>query len=745
MIEEQKKKLIEQGKYLAPIFQRFALIAVIMVAVMVGFMLVINNQVRKTQLANICELVDHDVLNISTYLNDCWRELEHVANRMSQGHYKSLKDVQQFLLNEERNGSFGRLYLVDSDYRMYGSERVYMARSALYRDYYSSSERFVTSYDITYYLKPESQNQNVFFGFPMDPVDAADLKFINIISENEISQIQSRLRLDSYNGQAVGTVINSEGYILASKENSEQINCFFDELRAGKLDGISADSLILKIAAREEIIVDYKNPASERYTLIFEPIMGTGWSFVMQVPKSVFMRQSTLILLISFITMIVCVSMVLILALRGMKATQKARENAKELEDQIERQKSLELIAEQKEKLEVQTIALEKAKGEAEAANKAKSSFLFNMSHDIRTPMNAIIGFTVMAKKYLSNVDKVADCLNKVESSSKYLLTLINDVLDLARVESGKVVITENVIDIVAEMNNLVDLMREGARSGQIDLVMDTDNVENRFVYADKLHVNQVVLNILSNAIKYTKACGSVSLMVAEDKSSKDGCANYAFIITDTGIGMDEEMLKHVYESFVRAETATKSGIQGTGLGMSIAKQLVELMGGSIDIKSSVGVGTIVTLRFDFRIATDYQKEIEGDSYQSVDLSGKRVLVVEDNELNREIAVDLLTGLGMIVETAADGDISVDMVKQKSPNYYDFVLMDVQMPRMDGYKATQLIRALDNGGYSKLPIIAMTANAFEEDRQRAVESGMNDHLAKPVVEAQLYAKLAKYV
>lgn len=727
--------------------KRMVLVVVVMLVVtMVGFVSLINILVKNSQLANIEELADHDVLNISTYLLDCWDELSRVSVRLRNGEYKTLQEVQQFLLAEEKNGTFGRLYLVDSDYRMYGSERVYMARSAIYKNFYSSSERFITSYDITYYLKPEFQNQNVFFGFPMKPFDAAGLTFINIISENKISHVKSRLRLDSYDGQAFSTVINSDGYILTSNSGAGDRNNFFAELRRGKVKGMTAERVVERIESQEKFAIDFESSTGDAYSMIFKPIGDTRWTFVMKVPQTVFSRQSFFISLLSFSMMLVCLGVVLVLLMRIMNVSQREREKARELETQRERQKSLELIAMQKEELEVQKVALEDAVKQVEFANKAKSSFLFNMSHDIRTPMNAVIGFTGIAKKYIDNKEKVLDCLNKVDISSNYLLKLINDVLDMARVESGKVTIKEERVSLEEIAQNLILLVKQSVGSKMHEVALHCENLVNPYVYADRLHVNQVVLNILSNAVKYTKDGGKISLTLRQAPSKKEKFGKYCFIVEDNGIGMDSEMLSHVYDSFYRVESATRSGIQGTGLGMAIAKLLVEQMGGTIELESELGVGTKATLTFEFLIAESFATEsvVETVSERQVDFSGMRVLLVEDNELNREIAVDLLEELGLLVDEACDGSEAVKIVEGHAPNYYSFVLMDIQMPVMDGYTATKKIRALDDA-FRDLPIIAMTANAFEEDKRKALAFGMNAHVSKPIDRVQLVQILTEYV
>ena len=390
-----------------------------------------------------------------------------------------------------------------------------------------------------------------------------------------------------------------------------------------------------------------------------------------------------------------------------------------------------ELIKQQVEQEEI----LEKAKVQAESANVAKSAFLFNMSHDIRTPMNAIMGFNSMAIKNINNPEKLLDCLEKVEKSSQHLLSIINDVLDMARIESGKVNLDETKVIITDSADNLKDIVKESVKDKTLNIVTDYSNIKHNCVFADELRVNRVLMNIINNAIKYTDDGGTVKYTIKEFDSNKPGYAKYEFKIIDNGIGMSEEFLRHVFEAFSRERTSTVSGIQGTGLGMAITKQLIDLMGGTIDIDSKLGEGTTVTIYLDFKIADENyvgEKDKEEETYDN--LIGKKVLLVEDNELNREIALDILNEFGLEVTEADDGTTALDECIKCSENneYFDIILMDIQMPKMNGYEATKQIRILQDKKAATTPIVAMTANAFDEDKKLAFDAGMNGHIAKPI-------------
>lgn len=526
-------------------------------------------------------------------------------------------------------------------------------------------------------------------------------------------------------------------------------------------------------------------------------------------------------------------------------------------------------ITEQVIRQREQTQALQDALMQAQHANQAKTTFLSNMSHDIRTPMNAIIGFATIAASRIDNRDQVSDCLQKVLSSSNHLLSLINDILDMSRIESGKMQIHNQECNIPELMHNLVNIIQPQVKAKQLDLFIDTFEVTNEDVIADPLKLNQVFINLMSNAIKYTPAGGTVSFRIMQNTTFRRGYGDYVFVIKDNGMGMSQEFVQHIFEPFERESTTTRSGIQGTGLGMAITKNIIEMMNGTISVESEVGKGSTFTVNLtlklqdveenaaqikeleglralvvddDFNVCDSVSKMLkaiglraewttsgreavyrariardDGDSFHTyiidwqmpetsgietakkirsavgdetpiiiltaydwtdieeeakeagvtafcakplfmsdlksallaannigekaeeqeavwtrADFTGKRVLVVEDIELNREIAEVILTESGFVVETALDGTDAVEMVRKSEENYYDVVLMDVQMPIMNGYEATRTIRALPRNDVKSLPIIAMTANALEEDKETALKSGMNAHIAKPL-------------
>lgn len=379
----------------------------------------------------------------------------------------------------------------------------------------------------------------------------------------------------------------------------------------------------------------------------------------------------------------------------------------------------------------------EREKIHAVESSLAKSRFLFNMSHDIRTPMNAIIGFTNLAQKE-QDPEVVREYLTKIDTASRQLLSLINDVLEMSRIENGALELEYTPEDLREIFDEMKDLFAGQMADRKMAFSIYTSQVRHPYVWCDRKSLNRVLLNLIGNAYKFTPEGGSVSAAVWETGNGENGIGSYELRVRDSGIGMSKEFVDRMFNAFERERTSTVSGIEGTGLGLSITKSLVDLMDGNIEVITSKGGGTEFIIHIKFRLAEEADvkkrhaaKENGSDAVQ-IDFSGKRILLAEDIELNREIAVMILTQAGFQVEAAENGRIAVDMVSAAAPGYYDLVLMDIQMPEMDGYEAAKAIRAMEDQGKASVPIIAMTANAFKEDEQAAYEAGMQAHIAKPI-------------
>ena len=387
-------------------------------------------------------------------------------------------------------------------------------------------------------------------------------------------------------------------------------------------------------------------------------------------------------------------------------------------------------------------VAVEKA----ESANHAKSTFLFNMSHDIRTPMNAIIGYADLASRHLDDPAKLEKYMENIQVCGQNLLMLLNNVLDLARIENDKTEMEYSVSDIEKDFRNCVAMFRNQADSkGQT--LMVTTQLQYPYIYADIPHLTEICTNLVSNAVKYTGAGGTIRCNVTQKPGKKEGWCDTVVTVADNGIGMSQEFQKHIFEPFERERTSTVSKVEGSGIGMGIVKKLVGLMSGTVEVESRIGVGSTFTVTIPCRIASEDETQAKRETNPSDQkcLCGTRILLTEDNDLNAEIAVELLQEEGCTVDRAKDGVECVDMLEKAANGTYQLILMDIQMPVMNGYDAARKIRGLDDPQKANIPIIAMTANAFTEDRQVALDAGMNDHIAKPINMNVLVPTLRKYL
>ena len=432
------------------------------------------------------------------------------------------------------------------------------------------------------------------------------------------------------------------------------------------------------------------------------------------------------VMLISSIAVAVVLLTILMLLQKARKAEAAARKAANDTQ---------ELNA----KLQV---AVEKA----ESANRAKSTFLFNMSHDIRTPMNAIIGYADLASRHLDDPAKLEKYMENIQVCGQNLLMLLNNVLDLARIENDKTEIEYSVSDIEKDFRNCIAIFQNQADSkGQT--LMVTTQLLYPYVYADIPHLTEVCTNLVSNAVKYTGACGTICCDITQKPGEKEGWCNTVITVADNGIGMSQEFQKHIFEPFERERTSTVSKVEGSGIGMGIVKKLVGLMSGTVEVESKIGVGSTFTVTIPCRIASEDETQAKRETNPSDQkcLCGTRILLTEDNDLNAEIATELLQEEGCTVDRAKDGVECVDMLEKAANGTYQLILMDIQMPVMNGYDAARKIRGLDDPQKANIPIIAMTANAFTEDRQVALDAGMNDHIAKPINMNVLVPTLRKYL
>lgn len=390
--------------------------------------------------------------------------------------------------------------------------------------------------------------------------------------------------------------------------------------------------------------------------------------------------------------------------------------------------------------LQMQKEELRIAKEQADEANKAKSVFLFNMSHDIRTPMNAILGFADLIKKNMGDTEKQIRYIDNIKVSGSYLLGLINNVLEMSRIESGKLVLNETRENLHELIKNSELVFGEEYKLKRLTIVRDIE-LTHPEVYCDATKLQRILLNIVSNAVKYTPENGKITISIKELPCEREGYADYHIIVEDTGIGMSKEFLPHLFENFAREKTVTDNKIVGTGLGMGIVKKIVELMGGEIEVFSEQGKGTKIVITVPLRLADENEGSVAEKESAECSFEGKRILLAEDNDLNAEIAAEFLGEMGFETERAEDGAVCIDMLEKAPAGYYDIILMDIQMPNVDGIKAASLIRQLEDKAKADIPIVAVTANVFEDDKKRALDAVMNGFAAKPIEHEKLFAAL----
>lgn len=533
--------------------------------------------------------------------------------------------------------------------------------------------------------------------------------------------------------------LNSTRYLYTAKRNEEgRLVYLIDGLDLGAEDFAYPGTYI------EEEMIPYLESALAGETIYSQEIIDTTWGHIFTACYPVVANDGT-----GDIIGALCIEM-------DMETTYEAIENINRMSVGIAAIAIIVAVIlsafvygnmqKQKQKEQQQQRLLEETANAAEKANQAKSTFLFNMSHDLRTPMNAILGYTDLATEHLHEPEKLEGYMNHIRASGEKLLSIINSVLELARIENNQTVIEESAIKAGEGFDSCIVMFTTALKEKNQTLTVEKD-IYYPYIYIDNAHVSEIVLNIISNAIKYTGNDGNIHCILRQKPGEKEGFCITEIIVSDDGIGMSEEFQKHIFEAFSRERSSTVSGVPGTGLGMGIVKKLVDLMHGTIEVESRLGEGSAFTVRIPCRIAgkEDIQEKAARYHLDKESIAGKRILLTEDNELNAEIATELLKEEGLLVDRANDGVVCVEMMEKTPAGYYDLILMDVQMPIMDGYKATQAIRRMQDPVKAGIPIIAMTANAFAEDRQRAFELGMNDHVAKPIDRNALILVLERWL
>ncbi len=665
------------------------------------------------------ELTAQQTKKFTNTLDNQTQQLRTAIHLLGESDVSGREAMQQFIGHMEEISGFDFFALIDEEGTVYTEDSVYPGIFEYSFSVDSFTEPFVS------FNQSMGEGDLVMVSLPVNGQQTEGRKIVAATVGIDTETVIDKMSLDQNDGHSFSNVVRPDGsYVIRMphthlKPNTNLFTALKEEAH------FEDEELFIKwqegVKEGKEGMAVYELQGLQHFTY-YMPIHGTDWSITttlhyslvsgnVEIIRTTLARNGAIQLLL--VLLVVIVLFVVYLSMHK------------------------------------KNDCLRFEKMQAEEVSKAKSTFLSNMSHDIRTPMNAIIGFTNLAVKSVEDTEKTRDYLMKILTSGNHLLALINDVLEMSRIESGKIHLEETECNLFEMLKELYGMIHGQAEEKQLGLSFCADEVTDGDVYCDKLRMNQMFLNLLGNAVKFTPAGGEISVCISQINNAR-GYGTYVIRIKDTGIGMAPEFAEKVFIPFERERTSTVSGIQGTGLGMSITRNIVDMMGGTIELETAPGKGTefIVTvkLRLNDEQGTagfgDFMEMEAEPEEKPVDFAGRRILVVEDNELNREIAVEVLEEAGFETEEAEDGSIAVEKVRASAHGYYDLVLMDIQMPVMDGYEAARAIRALDDQKLSAVPIIAMTANAFDEDKQAALDAGMNGHLAKPFDVDELLEMLA---
>ena len=684
----------------------------IVIFFIVGSGHIISKIIIDTNIETIKELATHDKKVLKNSLESHWDSFDFIPILVKKYNLKTEEDIIKLLQTINSLSSESISYLIDSNKITYASTGLINNDLNIYNTISSFEDNFALYYDDKYFSAVEGRREYLIIGKKYNNFYINDKKIDYAYTKFNINTLNNEFKINSFNDKGFSSLIDINGAYIVNVNRSDSISQrdnFYDYLN---INSNEIDNIKNKANGNDGYIF-FSNINNERYIVYIVGLEETNWYFVSQVPYSAF--SSLMIKLVSVsIAFTFFIVIILIIFISN----------------------KIKLIKEREEKEKNYSITLSKALDDARTANKAKTVFLNSMSHDIRTPMNAIIGYTDLAISHYEDSKVILNYLKKISDSSDHLLNLINNILDMSRIESGKVTLNEKEENLKNIIDNIINLISNNIERKNIKFKF-TYNVKNNNIICDSVRLSQIIINILSNSIKYTNNYGIIKLEVNEYPNY------YSLIFEDNGIGISKEFIDKIYEPFTREDNITNT-IEGTGLGLAITKNLIELMDGSIKCESKENIGTRFTVTMPFKRCEELDNNnLSFISTNKIFFKGKRILLVEDNLLNQDITRIALEEIGINVVIANNGYEALKIIRDNKE--FDLILMDVSMPIMSGYKATKFIRKMNDEYYKKIPIIGMSANAFIDDSKKALRIGMNDYIIKPIKINNLISMIVRYL
>lgn len=708
--------------------KRYIAIFTVSIVFVIGAVFVYMNQLSNTVSGNLMTAVDeisrHDVESIEGALDNSYSRLESVAKRMEVYDVQTVAEAQEQLnLEAASSRAFNAIYLLDADGTLYSSSYVRFAPESHSYDEMMKDGRdhFVMLYDDAN-GKLETTKESLIYGIALRNMQFAGHDFVAMLGRSDLSNIRDQLLIESFDNQGVSSVVNAQGYYIVSASPATDLSGrdnFYDMLNAGLIeDGVTVDDVRRNISDGESFVINCTRSDGERLVLSFAPVAGTSWSFILAVPMRVFeQRFAPFITLTAGMLVVVVIVLIVMMSVlyRFMKRSVSAR---------------------------------------AESA--ARAEFLSNMSHEIRTPLNGIIGLNHLMESDLDDSEAMKGYVSKLGKAAQYLLALVNDILDVSKLQAGKVVLAHEPFDLYNVMENVCEMQREPIDERGIDFDMQGNDLPFPYLIGDETRLSQVLMNILSNAVKFTPEGGSISFRATQQLMVATHEVHTVISVSDTGCGMSPEFQQSIFDSFTQERNSNSDSQKGTGLGMAISFMLVQQMGGRLSVESELGKGSCFTVDVTLPLDQSRLAELPHETSNATSLPGGvygkdaaqgeggpgapdgappktvNLLVAEDNELNSDILVAILGKEGYNVELAVNGAEAVEAFERSEEGFFDAILMDAQMPVMDGYEASRRIRGMKRPDAKAVRIFACTASTFAEDRGRALDAEMDDFLAKPL-------------